>query len=106
VANADRKSFLYRNHANGTFSRITAGEVANDMAWTFSGTWGDYDNDGFLDLFVANWNNNRQEFEIETSADLVNWMPLTTATNQHGSLTVEDSNVSARSAGFYRVRQK
>jgi hypothetical protein len=54
VTNAERqKNFLYRNNRDGTFERITAGPVANDiMNWRFC-AWADYDNDGHLDLLVT-----------------------------------------------------
>ncbi|WP_298489241.1 FG-GAP-like repeat-containing protein [uncultured Maribacter sp.] len=49
---------LFRNQGNGTFS-----EVTNESGITFTNgcnntgaTWVDYDNDGFLDLFIADWN--------------------------------------------------
>jgi hypothetical protein len=46
-------SFLYHNDGDGTFTKITEGSVATDPTWfTISASWGDYDNDGFLDLFV------------------------------------------------------
>ena len=47
-------SFLYQNNGNGTFTRITTGVVVNDGGHTVAGAWGDCDNDGDLDLFVAN----------------------------------------------------
>src|SRR5258706_8364071 len=46
-------SLLYSNNGNGTFSRVLAGPVATDNGNCFGATWGDYDNDGFLDLFVG-----------------------------------------------------
>ena len=44
---------LYRNNGNGTFTDVTAiaGLAQNTNCW--AAVWGDYDNDGFLDLFVA-----------------------------------------------------
>src|SRR5436190_169333 len=44
---------LYRNNGNGTFTDVTqqAGLIAPGNKW--AAVWGDYDNDGFLDLFVA-----------------------------------------------------
>jgi hypothetical protein len=48
------KNFLYHNNGNGSFSRILTGSLVNDVAVPGSCAWGDYDNDGFLDLFVAN----------------------------------------------------
>lgn len=47
-------SFLYHNNGDGSFSKITTGLIANDTGGAVSGVWGDYDNDGDLDLFVSN----------------------------------------------------
>ncbi len=47
-------NFLYQNNGGATFLRITTGDIANDGGNSRSGSWGDYDNDGFLDLFVTN----------------------------------------------------
>src|SRR6185369_11330819 len=45
--------FLYHN-ANGTFSRVTNGPVAEVVSAGFGAAWGDYDNDGYLDLVLVN----------------------------------------------------
>lgn len=55
VANLNATNFLYHNNGNGTFTKVTVGAVSTDLANTASGSWGDYNNDGFLDLFVANY---------------------------------------------------
>jgi hypothetical protein len=54
IPNLGQKNFLYRNTGNGAFTKITAGNIVNDIANSVSCAWGDYDNDGYLDLFVAN----------------------------------------------------
>ena len=54
VANNQKQNLLFHNNGNGSFSKITAGEILTDRAVSYSATWGDYDNDGDLDLFVAN----------------------------------------------------
>lgn len=46
--------FLYRNDGNGSFARVSQPEFIPDTAWSFAASWGDYDNDGDPDLFVAN----------------------------------------------------
>jgi hypothetical protein len=51
--NTDRKNRLYRNLGNGMFERVTDGPVAADGGSSDSGAWVDYDNDGWLDLFVG-----------------------------------------------------
>lgn len=50
-----QNDFLYHNNGNGTFTKITNGIAVNDGADSFAAAWGDYDNDGFLDLFVGNF---------------------------------------------------
>ncbi len=47
---------LYANNGDGAFTKITDGPVVNDGGNSTGGSWGDYDNDGDLDLFVANAN--------------------------------------------------
>jgi len=44
---------LYHNSGNGTFTDATATAGVNDNTNTWGAAWGDYDNDGYLDLFVA-----------------------------------------------------
>jgi hypothetical protein len=47
---------LYHNNGNGTFTDATAkAGVGNAGRWGTSAAFGDYDNDGFLDLYVANY---------------------------------------------------
>jgi hypothetical protein len=47
---------LYRNNGNGTFTNATkeAG-VAGDTMWAMGAAFGDYDGDGFQDLFVSHY---------------------------------------------------
>jgi hypothetical protein len=49
-------SHLYRNNRDGTFTDVTlrAG-VANRGGYGMGAAWGDYDNDGYLDLYVTNY---------------------------------------------------
>ena len=49
-----RTNALYHNEGDGTFTKVTEGPVVNDVVTQCpAATWGDYDRDGFLDLFVA-----------------------------------------------------
>ncbi len=49
-------SFLYKNNGDGTFRDVTAqAGVGNAGRWGTSAAFGDYDRDGFLDLYVANY---------------------------------------------------
>ncbi len=44
---------LYRNHGDGTFSDVTAASGMVRESHAKGVAWGDYDNDGFVDLFIA-----------------------------------------------------
>ena len=47
---------LYHNNHDGTFSDVTVkAGVGNPRRWGTSTAFGDYDNDGLLDLYVANY---------------------------------------------------
>jgi enediyne biosynthesis protein E4 len=50
------RCILYHNNGNGTFTDVTArAGVGNSGKWGSSAAWFDYDNDGFLDLVIANY---------------------------------------------------
>ncbi|MBV6512333.1 MAG: hypothetical protein FMNOHCHN_01830 [Ignavibacteriaceae bacterium] len=47
------KNFLYINDGTGNFTRDTADISAVETGWSYGSAMGDYNNDGWLDLFVA-----------------------------------------------------
>jgi enediyne biosynthesis protein E4 len=50
------RCILYHNNRDGTFTDVTAHSgVANSGRWASSAAWFDYDNDGRLDLVIANY---------------------------------------------------
>jgi PKD repeat protein len=51
-------STLFRNEGNGTFRSMDStevGEIIASLPAPQAGSWGDYDNDGDLDMYIANW---------------------------------------------------
>jgi hypothetical protein len=47
------KNLLFHNNGDGTFTKVSAGAVTTDPLVPASLVWCDYDNDGFMDLFVV-----------------------------------------------------
>ena len=52
---------LYRNNGDGTFTDATSYAGVGDGSWSVSATFGDYNLDGYLDLYVANYLDYRSE---------------------------------------------
>jgi hypothetical protein len=54
-------NFLYKNNGDGTFTDVTSAAgltgpgSLGKPAWSVSACWIDYDNDGYIDLFVSNY---------------------------------------------------
>jgi hypothetical protein len=63
-----QRNLLYRNQ-DGALVRERHGPVAEDLAWSSGGAWGDYDGDGDLDLFVANQHNQHNQLYRNDGAD-------------------------------------
>ena len=57
VGNEDAPSQLFHNRGDGTFVDIAASAGVQRTAYTKAVTAGDYDNDGFPDLYVSNFRN-------------------------------------------------
>jgi hypothetical protein len=49
---------LYRNNRDGTFSDVTEKAGLTRSGWACGVTVGDYNNDGFEDIFITYWGNN------------------------------------------------
>ena len=59
------KENLYRNNGGGSFEKMTDLIITTDGFNTMSSSWGDIDNDGDLDLFLANDGSKNQLFRNE-----------------------------------------
>src|SRR5581483_1745636 len=50
------RDLLYKNNGNGTFSEVgKAAGLSRNVAWHTGSAFGDFDGDGYLDLFVAGY---------------------------------------------------
>jgi len=52
------ENHLYRNLHNGTFEDVTKKAGANDQSYSMGVTVGDYNNDGYPDIYVSNYGPN------------------------------------------------
>lgn len=55
VTSGNGTLWLYRNNGNGSFTNVTlsAGMLSSNYCW--GADWGDYDNDGDMDIYLANY---------------------------------------------------
>lgn len=56
AAGVKQRNFVYMNNGNGTFTKVTSGDIIQDSSISNGATIADYDNDGFPDVFIANRN--------------------------------------------------
>jgi enediyne biosynthesis protein E4 len=49
--------YMYKNNGGGYFTKVLNIPPTTNAGSSWSSSWGDYDNDGDFDLFVANWGN-------------------------------------------------
>jgi len=54
VPDMGSNNYFYINNGNGSFTEVTNGDIIGDTTISLCGSWADYDNDGDLDIFVAN----------------------------------------------------
>ena len=54
---SNKPNSLFKNLGNFNFEKITTGDIATDAYNSVGACWGDYDGDGWVDLFVANASN-------------------------------------------------
>ncbi|MGM0580563.1 MAG: FG-GAP-like repeat-containing protein [Bacteroidota bacterium] len=47
-------NILYKNNGDETFTDVTEGDMATDASFSISASWGDANNDGYIDLYVSN----------------------------------------------------
>jgi len=55
VSRTFKHNQLFRNNGNGTFTDVTAKSGIGEDCCTTVASWGDYDNDGFVDLYVGRY---------------------------------------------------
>ena len=73
----DLQNFLYRNDGDDGFAKVTDELPATDQGNSYGCAWGDYDNNGFLDLVVANWQDESQNnYLYKNDGNQNNWIKI------------------------------
>jgi hypothetical protein len=58
VKNSPASCALYRNNRDGMFSEVSAQAGVDLRGWAMAAAWGDYNNDGWIDLFISCYGEN------------------------------------------------
>jgi hypothetical protein len=53
---ASGRTLIYKNNQNGTFTDVSGALGMNKLAFAMSANFGDFDNDGFLDMYLGTGN--------------------------------------------------
>ncbi|SNS48843.1 Repeat domain-containing protein [Ekhidna lutea] len=83
--NSPEPNSLYRNNGNGSFSKVFDNEIVFDTFGSFSSSWGDYNNDGAIDLFVVNNFNDPVLFENDGAGNFIRHTGVISIGNAVGS---------------------
>lgn len=55
-------NLFYLNDGTGNFTKVTVGNLVTDGGYSETASWGDYDKDGKVDLYVCNSEGDKQNF--------------------------------------------
>lgn len=110
-------NLFYLNNGNATFTKVNTGSLVTDGGYSETASWGDYDKDGLVDLYVTNSAGVSRNFlyknigagsfiKITTgtivtnsfASRCVNWTDI----DNDGKLDVFVSNESNQSENIYR----
>jgi hypothetical protein len=84
VVSIGDKNALYHNNRNGTFTKLNTGSLVNDGAInSVDAAWADYDNDGFMDVVIANDDSKNSLFHNNGNTNhWINFKLVGTASNR------------------------
>ena len=87
VSNVNNASnFLFKGLSGDKFEAIELRQINKDESWTYGSNWADVDNDGYLDLYLANFKNQQNVF-YQNKLGILNERDLKlTSSNAHSSI--------------------
>lgn len=87
---------LFRNNGNGSFTNVAgSANVTAGNAYTRGVAWGDYNNDGYLDIYVGNNNSANNLFRNNgngTFTDVASSLGINDGSKSHGITFVDYDN--------------
>ncbi len=104
----NQNNALYHNNGDGTFNRVTSGSLVNDGGNSAGCAWADYDNDGFLDLFVANWQGSKPNFLYRNNGNTNHWLKVRcvgAASNRDGIGAKVRVKATIRGKSMWQLRE-
>lgn len=93
----NRNNLLYRNSGDGTFARILAGSLVTDGGYSETASWGDYNNDGLVDIYVSNSAGSKLNFMYKNIGNgqfsrILTGPPVTDASKSRGVNWIDYDN--------------
>jgi hypothetical protein len=71
------ENFFYLNRGDATFARVRECPIVTDLNISAGTAWADYDRDGDLDIFVANWGDSDEDNTLyRNDGPAGNWIVL------------------------------
>lgn len=65
----NKKNLLYINNGNSTFTQVKTGTIVNEFCYSETASWGDYDNDGKLDIYITNSEGAKRNYLYKGNGD-------------------------------------
>lgn len=100
------ENFLYHNLGNGTFDSISTGALVTDVSASGGSTWGDYDNDGDIDLIVGEASHRQTGSGFSTTYYSKNSFYQNQGNGSFTSLTLSPITDESQSSGFGQGRSR
>ncbi|WMI69098.1 FG-GAP-like repeat-containing protein [Mangrovimonas sp. YM274] len=93
-SDARRTNQLYQNNGDGTYTEVGEASGLADVVQTWSSAWGDFDNDGDMDVYVGSYENNNDLLSVNNHKLMMN--------NGDGTFTDVSVNIADTHANFGR----
>lgn len=86
----NKRNYFYQNNGNGTFTQLPNAILGNQGTYSETASWGDYDGDGLVDLYITNSGGNKvnQLFQNQGNSTFTQVQTGFPATETHSSRNV------------------